>query len=306
MIVSNYPYWPRILKQVGKLLSVLFLLSVISYLLDRHQHLLRYFTIPEVAVSVLGAALGILLAFRTNAAYARWWEARTLWGAMVNNSRSLARQATSFPRRSGSHAIEAPSTAFASTFVYRQIAFVHATRCALRRKEPWVDLQPFLDAESLLALRQERNVPAALLQQMGQQLAAAVEQNLISEWHMQRIDTTLSDLSNVLGACERIKNTPLPRQYDYYPELLIKVYCVVLPFIIVDQVGLLTPIITVLVSFAFLVLNRIGKNLEDPFENAPYDVPMASLSRTIEINLRQALGQRDLPEPIQPVAGVLM
>ncbi len=305
MIVSKYPYWPRILKQTGKLLTILFLLSVVSYLLNRHGHLLRYFTIPEVAVSILGAALGILLAFRTNVAYARWWEARTLWGAMVNSSRSLARQAISFSQRAD-RATQAHAQAFASTLVYRQIAFVHATRCALRRQEPWTDLKPFLDAESLLSLKNERNVPAALLQQMGQQLTGAVEQRVLNDWHMQRIDSTLSDLANVLGACERIKNTPLPRQYDYYPELLIKVYCIVLPFIIVDQVGLFTPIVAVLVSFAFLVLNRIGKNLEDPFENAPYDVPITSLSCIIEINLRQALGEQDLPEQLQPIAGVLM
>jgi ion channel-forming bestrophin family protein len=305
MIVSKYPYWPRILKQTGKLLSILFLLAVISYVLNRHRHLLRSFTIPEVAVSILGAALGILLAFRTNAAYARWWEARIIWGAMVNSSRSLGRQVISFSRQS-CRAHEDHSKAFASKFVYRQIAFVHATRCALREQEPWTDLQPFLDSESLLALKHERNVPVALLQQMGDQLTDAVEQRILNDWQMQRIDSTLTDLASALGACERIKNTPLPRQYDYYPELLIKFYCVVLPFIIVDQVGFLTPIITVVVSFAFLVLNRIGKNLEDPFENAPYDVPMTSLSRTIEINLRQALQEQGLPERVQPVAGVLM
>jgi ion channel-forming bestrophin family protein len=305
MIVSKYPYWPRILKQTGKLLSVLFLLSVISYLINRDRHLLRFITIPEAAVSILGAALGILLAFRTNAAYARWWEARILWGAMVNGSRSLARQAISFAGASD-QAAETRSRVFASTFIYRQIAFVHATRCALRGEEPWTALQPFLDSASLLALKQERNVALALLQQMGVQLMDAVSQHILNDWHMQRIDSTLTDLSNVLGACERIKNTPLPRQYDYYPELLIKVYCIVLPFIIVDEVGLFTPVVTVLVSFAFLVLNRIGKNLEDPFENVPYDVPIASLSRTIEINLRQALAEKELPEPLQPVAGVLM
>ena len=306
MIVSKYPYWPRILKQTGKLLTVLFFLSVISYLINHRQHSLRYITIPEVALSILGAALGILLAFRTNAAYARWWEARTLWGAMVNQSRSLARQAISFSRSPGSIAAEGNSNTFAHRLVYQQIAFVHATRCALRRQEPWTELQPFLDSENLLALKQQRNVPAALLQQMGEQLTDAVDQRVFNDWQMQRIDSTLTELANVLGACERIKNTPLPRQYDYYPELLIKIYCIVLPFIIVDQVGLLTPIITVMVSFAFLVLNRIGKNLEDPFENAPYDVPISSLSRTIEINLRQALGEKDLPEQLQPVAGVLI
>ncbi|MDQ2843029.1 MAG: hypothetical protein M3Y72_18720 [Acidobacteriota bacterium] len=296
MVVSNYPYWPRILRQIGKLLATIFILSILSIVLDIH-HLLRNITIPDIAVSVLGAALSILLAFRTNSAYARWWEARTLWGGLVNSSRSLARQATSFAR---------DSREFSRTFVYRQIAFVHAMRSALRRQAPWDEISPFLDVGSLNSLRSAQNVPAALLQQMGEQLVAGLDRKLLSDFEMQRIDATLSDLANILGACERIKNTPLPRQYDYYPELLIKVYCIVLPFVIVDEVGLLTPFITLLLGFAFLVLNRVGKNLEDPFENQPYDVPMTALSRTIEINLRQALGESKLPEPVGAVNGVLM
>lgn len=304
MIVANYPYWPRMFRQIGKLLTTFVLLSVIALLVERHGRLLRYITIPEMAVTVLGAALSILLAFRTNSAYARWWEARTLWGALVNNSRSIARQAISF---SGSENEGAPAAKlFSRDFVYRQIAFVHSTRCALRKQPPWDEIQSLLSAADLEALRTVQNIPASVLQEMGNQLTRAVGQQIITEVHLHRMDQTLSDLSNVLGACERIKNTPLPRQYDYYPELLIKVYCTVLPFIIVDEVGLLTPLITAVVGFAFLVLNRIGKNLEDPFENTPYDVSMTALSRTIEINLRQALGEREVPPPVTPVKGVLM
>ena len=303
MVVSNYPYWPRILKQIGKLLAAIFVLSIIAFLIDMHGHILSYVTIPEVAVTILGAALTILLGFRTNSAYGRWWEARTLWGALVNNSRSLARQAVSFSHLQGSDA--AGSSGFARDFVYRQIAFVHAVRCSLRRQPPWDEIQPFLDTDTVQQLKAEQNVPAAILMSMGKRLADAVRQHVIDQWQMQRMDTTLSELSNILGACERIKNTPLPRQYDYYPELFIKIYCTLLPFVIVDEVGLWTPLITVVVGFVFLVLNRIGKNLEDPFENRPYDVPLTSLSRTIEINLRQALGEKDVPAPVQPVGGVM-
>ena len=294
MVVSNYPYWPRILKQIGKLLTIFFLLSIASVLIDQKGHILRYITVPDLAVSVLGAALGILLAFRTNAAYGRWWEARTLWGAIVNSSRSLARQAISF----------APA-GFAQRLVYRQIAFVHSVRCMLRRQSAWDDLAIFLDRATLELLRNQQNVPAALLQQMGQQVVDAVDQQMLSELEMHRLDQTLSDLTNVLGGCERIKNTPLPRQYDYYPELMIKVYCLLLPFVIVDDVGLFTPLVTMLISLAFLILNRVGKNLEDPFENQPYDISMTALCRTIEINLRQALGETSLPQPLEPVDGVL-
>ena len=296
MVVSKGAYWPGILRQVSRLLGLFFILSIFSIVLDLH-HLLKNIAIPDIAVSVLGAALSILLAFRTNSAYARWWEARTLWGALVNNSRSLARQAVSFSRS---------SSGFAHSLIYRQIAFVHATRCALRRQEPWEDIRHFLDSDSMELLRTSQNVPASVLQLMGEQLSAAVNSEVINDWEMQRLDATLSDLTNVLGACERIKNTPLPRQYDYYPELLIKVYCIVLPFVIVDEVGLLTPFITLLLGFAFLVLNQVGKNLEDPFENQPYDVPLSALSRTIEINLRQALGESDLPQPLPPLDGILM
>jgi putative membrane protein len=300
MVVTNYPNWPRLLKQIGRPLIVVFLLSVVSILIDRENHALRFIQIPEMAVSVLGAALGILLGFRTTSAYGRWWEARTLWGAMVNNSRSLSRQAISF----ANDGVD-PAT-FAQPVVRKQIAFVHATRCALRRQEPWNEIQPFLDSAALQALRAHQNVPAALLLQMGLDLSAAVRAQVLNNWQMQRIDATLSELSNVLGACERIKNTPLPRQYDYYPELMIKLYCVALPFVIVDSAGVFTPVITLFVAFAFLVMNRIGKNLEDPFESLAYDVPMTALSRTIEINLLQAIGETKLPEPEKMVDGVLM
>jgi putative membrane protein len=296
MIVSNYPNARHILRQTGQLVITFLFLSIAAVLIDRHGRALRAFTIPEVAVSVLGAALGILLAFRTNSAYARWWEARTLWGALVNQSRSLARQVTSFSK----------DPEFAASIVYLQIAFVHSLRCALRRQSPWDEIRPLLKVDTLSKIESAQNVPNAILQQMGFCAAAAHERDTINGFELLRLDQTFSELSNVMGACERIKNTPLPRQYDFYPELFIKAYCFVLPFIIVEDVGLITPIVTVLIGFAFLVLNRIGKNLEDPFENAPYDVSMTALSRTIEINLRQMLGEKDVPAPIVPVNGVLM
>lgn len=306
MVVSNYPNWTRILKQIGGLLSVLFLLSIASVVLDRH-HLLRAITIPEMTVSVLGAALGILLAFRTNSAYARWWEARILWGSLVNNSRSLARQALSFPLSLEIQpANGGSSTPFAKSLIYTQIAFVHAMRCSLRKQPVSEAIRPFVGDALTAEVQKAQNVPAALLIEMGRQVSMAVERQIVSELQQHRLDQTMSELSNVLGACERIKNTPLPRQYDYYPEMFIKLYCTLLPFIIVDDVGFLTPLVTLVVGAVFLVMNRIGKNLEDPFENKPYDVPLTALSKTIEINLRQALGETEVPAAEPMVNGVLM
>jgi putative membrane protein len=306
MVVQDYPYWPRILRQTWQPLLTFFVFSVLVVIFDRRQHaLLAHVTVPDVTVAILGAALSILLGFRTNSAYARWWEARTLWGALVNSSRSLARQAVSFTQHSATGRLVPFDRSFARILVYRQIAFVHAMRLTLRRQKVLAEIEPFLDAPTVAALQTHQNIPAALLHLMGMQVAEAADNQLLNELRLQRFDSTLTDLTNILGGCERIKNTPLPRQYDFYPEMFIKVYCTVLPIVIVEEVKLFTPIVVLLVSFIFLILNRIGKNLEDPFENRPYDVPLTTLSRTIEINLRQALGETELPTPTQPLNGVV-
>jgi putative membrane protein len=178
-------------------------------------------------------------------------------------------------------------------------------RCALRNQQPWDDIKEFLESGLIFGLREQQNVAAALLQQMSLCVTEAARAGFITEWRLQRMDATLSELTDVQGGCERIKNTPMPRQYDYYPELFVKAYCLLMPAVLVQEIGWLTPIVTVLVSFVLLVLNRIGKNLEDPFENSVYGMPMTALSRTIEINLLQALNEKQLPPPEQPVKGVL-
>jgi putative membrane protein len=294
MVVNGYPHVPRILRQIGWPITVVIAVSLAVVTLER-KGMLERVSVPSVTATVLGVSLSILLGFRTNSAYARWWEARTLWGAMVNSSRSIARQAMAY--------VGDPTTA--RRLVRLQIAFVHAARCALRRQEPWSDVDPFLEPPFAGSLRGQVNVPAAILMQMGREAADAAAAGQLSEWRLERIDSTLTDLSNVIGGLERIKNTPLPRQYDVYPELFIYLYCLVLPIALVDDSKLVTPVLCVLVAAAFLVVNQVGKNLEDPFENRPYDVPMSALSRTIEINLRQAMGETDVPEPPKPDRGVL-
>jgi len=305
MVVTTVPNWTRILRQVGPSLVVFVVVASIAAVVNTMNHPFQSIAVPDLTITLLGAALGLLLGFRTNSAYDRWWEARKLWGRLVNSSRSLARQAISFSMASESAAKEVPG-AFARELVHLQIAYVHALRCALRKQQPWEDINPFVRPELLASLKEQVNVPAALLQRMGDLSAGAVSSGALTELRLQRIDTTLSELTDIQGGCERIKNTPLPRQYDTYPELVVKAYCFLLPLVLVDRLKYMTPFVTLLLAAAFLVLNRIGKNLEDPFENTVYDTPMTALSRTIEINLRQQIGDRDLPAPITPVNGVLM
>jgi putative membrane protein len=119
------------------------------------------------------------------------------------------------------------------------------------------------------------------------------------------LDNSLTDLMNILGACERIKNTPIPRQYDVLPHAMVRAYLVLLPLGVVADLGLLTPFVTAVIAFLFIAMDAVGRDVETPFENSYSDTPMTALSRTIEINLRQMLGETELPPPLQPEDGLL-
>src|SRR3954470_216898 len=148
MVVTSKPSWSRIIRQVGAPLALIEAIAIIAAAINALEHPFKAIAIPDLTISLLGAALGILLGFRTNSAYDRWWEARKLWGSLVNSSRSLARQAISF--------IQAPSPerreeaqGHARTLVHQQIAFVHALRFALRKQEPWEELGRILDGATV-------------------------------------------------------------------------------------------------------------------------------------------------------------
>ncbi len=306
MVADPKLSWKLAFSEIWRPLLVFVLVSVIAVTVNRSSfdHPLKYVAIPDRPITFLGTILGILLGFRINSAYGRWWEARILWGGLVNQSRTLSRQAITFveqvPKDKCRHAIR-----FSQDVVCLQIALVHSLRCGLRRQQPWDTISPFVSPSLLEKLKHESNIVAALLREMSDLAVSAAGSGLISEWRLQRLDATFTEISNIQGGCERIKNTPLPRQYDFYPELFVSVYCVLLPICLVDELRLFTPLITFLVSFVMLVLNRLGKNLEDPFENTVYDVPMSSLSKTIEINLRQMLGEQQLPPAVKEIDGVV-
>lgn len=292
------------LKQTGKPLFIFLGFSLLVEFWHYRGHPLSLLVIPALPLSMIGTALGIFLSFRNNNAYDRWWEARTLWGALVNHSRSWARQIISFTR-----AAEDPPqderNHFVREMVYWQLGFVHSLRFHLREEDGSSAIARFLPPDAMATLQGERNVPVAILQEMAVRVVEARERGVLSEVRLFALNQTLNELTNIQGACERIRNTPLPRQYDYYPELFVYLYCFLLPLSLTGDLGIFAPAVTLILGFVFLVLNRIGKNLEDPFHSLVYGVPMMSLCRTIEINLLQQLGEREIPSPTVPIEGVL-
>lgn len=261
-------------------------------------------------ISVAGVALGVLLAFRNSAGYERYWEGRTLWGRLVNASRSYVRQCISFLRiphgpHENSQLEFQQREEFIRRMTYRVIAFAHALRHHLRNEDPFLELVDLLPVEEIARLRRARNVPAVLLVQMGEQLAEARQNGLLDSILLGTLDQTLTELATIQGSCERIRNTPLPPVYTDIGHKVVLVFCALLPFGLVRDLGPLMPPITLVIAFAFLLISRISLLLENPFGLRPNDLPLTTLSRVIEIDLRDALGEDDLPQPLQPVAGIL-
>jgi ion channel-forming bestrophin family protein len=261
----------------------------------------------NVPLAFYGVAIGIVVGFRNSSAYARWWEARTLWGTIVNKSRTLARQVltTMSPEANATAAEQAEVVAVQRQLVLYQVAYVHALRQQLRGLDPVAAVTHLLPDEDSAELAREKNLALTLQRRMSARLTAACERGWLDQWEWQAIDDSMADLMDAQGGTERIKHTPMPKQFEFFPRFFVEIYCLMLPVGLVETLGWFTPLGSTLVGFMFLALDKIGSDLEDPFENTIFDVPMTAIATTIEINLRQLLGETELPPPVQPVHGVL-
>ncbi|MGE0449481.1 MAG: bestrophin family protein [Vicinamibacterales bacterium] len=297
MIVRDHLPLRRVWPRVSKRLGALFLFDLTVAVLYAKGGL-TFLALPHLPLGMMGAALSIFLAFRNNSAYDRWWEARKLWGALVNDARTFAREALTLVDHE-----EVDGELPRHDLVHWQIAYVHALRCHLRRQNAYPEIAGRLEPGVVAWLRQQHNLPAAMLLHAGRMLRTLFDSGRIDAYRFVQMDSTLSRLCDIQGACERIKNTPLPRQYEYFPRVMVGAYCLMLPFGFVEGLGLLTPLASTLVSFIFVVLDSIGRDVEAPFENTVHDTPMGQLSRTIEINLRDMMGESRVPREVAPIDG---
>ena len=259
----------------------------------------------NVPLTFYGLAIGIVVSFWNSSAYARWWEARTLWGAIVNKSRTLARQVLTTMSHQATAIEQAEVAAVQRQLVLYQVAYVHALRQQLRGLDPLAAIAHLLPDEDSAELAREKNLALTLQCRMSAMLIAARERGWLDQWEWQAIDDSMADLMDAQGGAERIKNTPMPKQFDHFLKFFVHFYCLMLPVGLVETLGWFTPLGSTLVGFMFLALEKIGNDLEQPFANTVFDVPMTAIATTIEINLRQLLGETELPPPEQPIRGVL-
>ena len=255
------------------------------------------FRAPALPLTIFGTALALFLGFRVNSAYARWWEARTLWGSMINASRSFARAVLAL----------IPDAAEAAPLriglIERHIAYVHVLRCQLRRQDPGPEMRRILHDKDHPELAR-RNPANGLLDGSDQMVTAAYAKGWIDSIQQSRLESLFIDMSNAQGGMERLKNTPLPAQYRSFPTFFTRLFCILLPIGLVETLGVATPIGSAVAGFMYLAVLQIGDDLVDPFADTIHDVPLSQMTVTIEADLRQALGH-EAPPAVEPVGGIL-
>ncbi len=263
-------------------------------------------TLSTLPFSLIGLALGIFLGFRNNTSYDRFWEGRKLWGRMVNVSRSFARQIQTLVGPQPGETVDVVERdAVRADLVRRQIGYVHVFRHHLRDEDDLSDVRGFLPDEEIEALKHESNRPAAVSARTGERLRALWDRGWIHAMHVPVLEASLTEITGVQGACERIKATPIPTSYTVLIHRLVASYAFALPFGIVDVVHEWTPVVVLLIAYAFYGLDAIGDEIENPFGTDDNDLPLSTLSRMIEVNLRERLGEQDLPPMLKPEKGLL-
>ncbi|WP_110879800.1 bestrophin family protein [Ensifer sp. AP48] len=250
--------------------------------------------------ALLGIALSVFLGFRNNACYDRWWEARKDWGQLIFTSRDLARQTLVLVDA------KASENAARQRLLNIAIAFAHALVGHLRPGNHAARALARLPDDLAPGYKASRNAPDYLLREMGRDLAGLRASDAISDFQWAQLDGTVGRMSATLAACERIRNTPVPFGYTLLLHRTAYLFCFLLPFGFADALGWATPFVTALVAYTFFGLDALGDELEEPFGVLPNDLPIMALAETIEINLREALGETDLPPLPQPKDYILM
>jgi len=301
MIVRPRLHWFRMLlawhgSVLPQLLPRLFIVLAISIVATAsHDHILRFtVNLSTVPFSLVGIALAVFLGFRNNASYDRYWEARKLWGQLLNESRSLVRQALTL-----THTRDGAATPRVRELVGLLCALAHALRHQLRGTEARADLAKHLPAALLERVMGSRFRAATLMLCASEWVQREARDQRVDPWAVLAFERNLNGLSDVIGGCERIVSTPLPFAYTVMIHRTVYFFCALLPFGLVTSIGWLTPVFAVFVAYAFMAHEAIASQIEDPFGTEDNDLALETMSAGIEVALHDLLG-----DPVQEAAPV--
>lgn len=272
-----------------EMLIVLVLGIAIHFLTEK-----LYNYLPEMPLTIatfLGTAISVLLSFKMSQSYDRWWEARKIWGAIVNDSRSFVLQLQAF-------VYTGDASEQIKTMAYRQIAWCYALGQSLRGQPPLQGCEAFLSEGDIESLNRHKNKPLGILQLNVKQISSLKKEGRIDDIIHAQINTTCVKFSDSMGMAERINNTVFPTTYRIFLHFTIYLFVVILSIGLKGVMLAYEIPLLMLVALVFFLLEKTAYHLQDPFRNRPSDTSITAIARTIEINIRQLLNEDDIPEPV--------
>jgi putative membrane protein len=288
LIVQNIRL-SRVLIDTWKVDLIMIVSCTAAYFV--REYLIAYhFQISAIIPTVLGTAIAFFVGFNNNQAYDRWWEARKIWGAIVNDSRSLTRSLINY----------VDDDEAAKRMARRHISFVYALKANLRNAVDEIYTK-YLTEHDKNEVEKHSNIHNAILNIQAMELQKLYKENKIDGFKFMEINELLVKLTDSMGACERIKNTIFPTTYSYLTKVFIWLFVVTFTLVISQDMGYFSIFMGWLIGFVFVSTQINGMRLVNPFDNKSSGLPLNHISRTIEINLLQMIGDEDIPEPIKPI-----
>ena len=268
----------HVIKLTWKIDLAMLSLCSITYLID--VYLIPHFIMPLAFPALMGTVMAFFIGFTNSQAYERWWEARKIWGNLVNNSRTWARSLLAYSK----------DQELAKIMIHRHIAFLYALIESLRNEKPNNSLKHLSNLDQI-KINLEHHLPNAILNLQAFDLAQLHTNTQIDNFSYLGLNDTLQRICDDMGKSERINNTPFPVTYLYFSELFIWLFIAFITMATSNFVGLASILLGWVMGFVFNVIHLNGMSLMKPFVNSPSGVPISKIAQDIKINLFQAMGE---------------
>lgn len=288
-------------------ISLFILISIVATAQYKFGEIFTFSPIelPVVPVSILGGALAIFLGFRNNSAYDRWWEARKIWGGIVNASRTFGSFLISFSSTDFSNGKikDSEIKKWREDLIHRHLAWLYSLKMHLRKLNYWEHLEKYLSKKEVEEIRKYHNKPTQLLHFQSLKLQDGFDKKIIEDFRHMELANVVKELIRLQGMTERIKGTVFPYYYNYFTIVFLWLFIICLPLALVSEMGWGAIPMSIAISFVFTILEKAGATTEDPFEGRASDTPISTITRNIEIDLLEMLKSKTVPGPVEPKTG---
>ncbi|MBF0338249.1 MAG: hypothetical protein HQL05_10495 [Nitrospirae bacterium] len=261
--------------------------AVSAIIAAAHFYIVKINT-PVIPWSVVGVALGLMLVFRTNTAYERYWEGRRMWGSIMNSTQNIAIDSIAYISSDHTESLKLKQRLFKLL-----TAFPILVKQKLREQRDFEELKSFLTNSEIAILEKSFNIPANLIAMIKKTLYMCLKLGILHQSHLTILNANLVDLANSLANCERIRSTPIPLAYALHLKRFVYVFCLTIPLALVGTFGWWTILIDVSIAYAFIGIEEIGIEIEDPFGEDPNDLPLDDFCESVKHTLQDIFAKQN-------------